>query len=98
MNDEPPQNVVQAATKVANALITALPPAFVSLVALNVIFLALTFWFLTTQSEQRVTKVINSCCVLQQLLFAIDPATFSGRDPGAFRQWLEDFRACHGTE
>ena len=52
MNDEPPQNVVQAATKVANALITALPPAFVSLVALNVIFLALTFWFLTTQSRE----------------------------------------------
>ena len=66
-----PQNVTQAATRVANSLIATLPPAFVVLVGLNVLFLAAVLWFFNAQSEQRLMlagKIIDGCSAVQAKL------------------------------
>jgi len=69
--EQQPQNVTQAATRVANSLIATLPPAFVVLVGLNVLFLAAVLWFFNSQSEQRLMlagKIIDGCSAVQAKL------------------------------
>jgi hypothetical protein len=56
--------IVGATSRLGQALIGALPPAFVMLCLINVGFLGLVMWFLNGQMEQRtalVTKVFDRC-------------------------------------
>ena len=49
---------------VSDKLIRALPPAFLLLVILNVVFLAVASWVFQHNTEQRnalLTKIIESC-------------------------------------
>jgi hypothetical protein len=51
-------------TELGRTALTALPPAFVVLVALNVAFLAVVMWFLEHQTAQRldlVNKIVAKC-------------------------------------
>ena len=55
-----------AVARVSQTLIGALPPAFVLLLLINVIFLGIVMWFIDDQIQQRtelVEKVIERCLV-----------------------------------
>ena len=56
MSDEP-ETVVGAASKFAQSLVGALPPAFLLLCLLNVAFLGMVMWFLADQVDRRTTLV-----------------------------------------
>jgi hypothetical protein len=56
--------LVATAGDLGRHLIGALPPAFLGLVLLNVAFLTLVFWFLSSQIDQRtalVGKLLEHC-------------------------------------
>ena len=43
---------------------TSLPPGFLALLLINMVFIGMTYWFLNTQIEGRVamvTKIIDAC-------------------------------------
>jgi len=48
-----PSSIFGAAQRTADKLISTLPPAFLLLVLINVMFLALIMWFLNSQMMQR---------------------------------------------
>lgn len=55
---------VGAITDLGNKLISALPPAFVMLLVMNVCFLGMVLWFLNHQSDQRnatVNLLLDRC-------------------------------------
>lgn len=59
---DPPQSnggLVGAATRLGQSLITALPPAFLLLVLINVAFLAMVMYFIDHQLSQR-TRLVNT--------------------------------------
>jgi hypothetical protein len=59
-----PTNTVAAASGIGKALITALPPAFLVLAAVNVAVLWLVFTAVENQADQRLSilnKVIERC-------------------------------------
>ena len=63
---EPPQptGVIGLVSRVGDDLIRALPPAFLLLVVLNIVFLALVMWFINSQQEARnslINTVIDRC-------------------------------------
>jgi hypothetical protein len=65
MSDKPPpppvprpaepqsRNVTEAAIKIGTTFIQVLPPAFVALAAVNVVFLAGLLWFLNNEATMR---------------------------------------------
>jgi hypothetical protein len=64
MADEPHQGTIGAVTDLGQKIVGTLPPAFLSLVILNTIFLGLVMWFLNGQMEARtvmVSKVLDRC-------------------------------------
>jgi len=64
MTDEKKEGIVSAAERVGEALITALPPAFLLLVVLNVAFLSVVMWFIDSIMVQRanvVQSLVDSC-------------------------------------
>jgi uncharacterized membrane-anchored protein YitT (DUF2179 family) len=63
-NNNTRNGIVGASVKLGQALIGALPPAFLLLCLLNIAFLGIVMWFIDQQIEQRteiVTKVIEHC-------------------------------------
>jgi hypothetical protein len=57
-------NVTGAVASLGRALITALPPGFLLLCLLNVIFLGCVMWFIDHMQAQRtelVAKVLDRC-------------------------------------
>jgi hypothetical protein len=72
MTQPPPEptNSVAAASGLGKALITALPPAFLVLAAVNVAVLWLVFTAVENQADQRLSilnKVIERCLAQQVL-------------------------------
>lgn len=70
MTQHPPDHAnptpTGAAASVANRLITTLPPAFVMLCVINVVFLGVVLWFLAAQTELRMkllTRMVDACVV-----------------------------------
>ena len=68
MSDSPPdrhhEGAIGAVTDLGRALVSALPPAFVMLLVMNVCFLGLVLWFLNHQADQRtamVDKLLDRC-------------------------------------
>lgn len=64
MSDSSNGTVVGAASRLGQALISALPPAFLLLVLINAAFLGLVLWFLNNQQAQRtelVGKLVDRC-------------------------------------
>jgi len=59
MTSEERQGIVGEVAKISDKLISTLPPAFLLLVLINVIFLALVMWFLNAQMAQRTTMIGN---------------------------------------
>jgi len=60
--------VTAAATRISQALIGALPPAFLMLLLINAAFLGMVMWFLNFQIDQRthlVEKIIDHCYELE---------------------------------
>lgn len=57
-------SLVGSITRVSQALIGALPPAFLMLLILNIGFLGIVLWFLDDQLDQRMqmAKLIISHC------------------------------------
>lgn len=56
--------MVGAVSRLGNALIGALPPAFLLLILLNVAFLTMVMWFLDDQLSQRTKmaeKLFERC-------------------------------------
>jgi len=59
-----PPSVVGAARDVSQLLISSLPPAFVMLVILNLVFLGLVFWYEHQAQVLRadaVSKILDHC-------------------------------------
>jgi len=68
--DTTPDNptITGAATRISQALIGALPPAFLMLLLINAAFLGMVMWFLNFQIDQRthlVEKIIDHCYELE---------------------------------
>jgi hypothetical protein len=57
MADDESTNIPGAAAKLGGALIGALPPAFLLLCIINVVFLGLVMWFLADQIDRRTALV-----------------------------------------
>lgn len=58
------QGPAAAAIDASRQVLAALPPAFLMLVLMNIAFLGMVLWFLTSQIEQRtaiVAKMIDVC-------------------------------------
>ena len=58
------KGVIAGAFDLSNRLVSALPPAFLMLVLINALFIALVFWFMDSQSKQRtamVEKLVDKC-------------------------------------
>ena len=56
--------MVAGAFDLSNRLVTALPPAFLVLVLMNMFFLGMVLWFLDAQAKQRssmVEKMVDRC-------------------------------------
>jgi len=54
--------------RISDILISALPPAFLLLVIINIIFLGFVVWFINNNAEQRnalLTEIVRKC-LLQQ--------------------------------
>jgi hypothetical protein len=68
MTDEEHKGVVESLTSLGRAAITVIPPAFLLLVALNVVFIAGLFWFLERQNagRERVISAIVEGCLQQK--------------------------------
>ena len=63
-DDAEPATIAGAATALGRSLIGALPPAFLLLCVVNVIFLGLVMWFLADQIDRRtalVSTIITRC-------------------------------------
>lgn len=63
MRGEPPNDnnpsIVGAASRLGQSLVGALPPGFLGLCVINVIFVALVMWFLNAQLAQR-TRLVDT--------------------------------------
>jgi hypothetical protein len=55
----PNESVVGATSRLGQALISALPPAFIMLVLINAAFLGVVMWFMDNQIDQRTKLVSN---------------------------------------
>ena len=58
--------LVGAATKLGQSLIGALPPSFIALMVLNLVFLGLILWFIDDQLDTRMrvlSEIIQRCLV-----------------------------------
>ena len=58
------EGVIGALTDLCTKLVTVLPPAIVSLILLNIVFLAVVFWFLHTQYQTRaelIGRMLEAC-------------------------------------
>ena len=73
MTDTPPpardrhEGTIGAVTDLGHTLITALPPAFIMLMIMNLCFLGLVLWFLNHQADQRtamVDKLLDRCMAI----------------------------------
>jgi hypothetical protein len=65
--DPGPGTLPGAVSRIGQSLITALPPAFLMLVLLNVAFLGLVMWFLTDQLHGRdmmAQQLFNRCMAI----------------------------------
>jgi hypothetical protein len=63
MSDDRP-TVTGAVSKLGQSLITALPPGFLLLCIINILFLGIVMWFLDDQVAQRtsmVGKLLDQC-------------------------------------
>lgn len=61
---QPSHGIIGQVARTSDKLITTLPPAFLLLFLLNLIFVALVMWFLNNQLEQRtslVDKLVDRC-------------------------------------
>jgi hypothetical protein len=64
MSEPQHEGTIGAVTDISSKLIGALPPAFLMLVLLNVVFLGLVMWFLADQIDRRtalVTQIVTRC-------------------------------------
>lgn len=67
MTEQPPQQhqgVIDSLTDLGKSLVKSLPPAFIMLVLINVVFLGMILWFLNTQLTQRtalVQQLVDKC-------------------------------------
>jgi hypothetical protein len=65
MTDQPQSTgIVGSITDVAKAAVGALPPAFLMLVILNIVFIGLVMWFLDSQIATRthlVERIVETC-------------------------------------
>jgi hypothetical protein len=62
------EGTIGALTDLGGKLVGALPPVFIMLVALNVMFLGLVMWFLADQIDRRtalVTQIVTRCMELK---------------------------------
>lgn len=70
MTEQEAKGVVSAAADLGTKLITTLPPAFVLLVLINVMFIAAVLWFMSHETDQKlvvINKILDTCTtVLQQ--------------------------------
>jgi hypothetical protein len=59
--DDGDQNkgVIGSLTELGGKVVTALPPVFIALMLINVIFLGITMWFINSQIEARAKVVAN---------------------------------------
>ena len=58
------KGVIAGAFDLSSKLITALPPAFLMLMLMNVIFMGIVMWFLNSQMHMRVEMIealMNKC-------------------------------------
>jgi hypothetical protein len=61
---QPNGNLVGAASRLGQSLIAALPPAFLMLMLMNTVFLAMVMWFINHQADERsqmASKLIDRC-------------------------------------
>jgi hypothetical protein len=66
---EPRSGVTAAMAALGNQLITILPPAFVLLIILNVMFLGVITWVFdrhATARNELLTKIVERCLLTQQ--------------------------------
>lgn len=73
MSEPPPTVVVQQngtttgrLIDASRAVISAVPPSFIGLLLVNLLFLAAVLWFLNNQVEARmalVSKIIDACVI-----------------------------------
>lgn len=64
MTDEQHQGVIGAISDLGSKVVGALPPAVLGLLAINTVFIGLTYWHLDRQTEARVeilTKIVDHC-------------------------------------
>jgi hypothetical protein len=54
-----PTGIFSSVTMIGQTVATSLPPTFLGLVALNVVFLALLFWFLRYEVDQRTQILLQ---------------------------------------
>jgi len=65
---EEPTTVAGAASRIGQALVTALPSQFIMLLLINVVFLGLVLWFEKNSQDTRtaiMNRVLDAC--LEQL-------------------------------
>jgi len=63
MADEP-KTTVGALTSLSEKLVAALPPAFLLLVIINIIFLGITAWAFNHNTDTRsamISKIVDAC-------------------------------------
>jgi len=63
-SEEQQHGIVGQVARLSDKLVSTLPPAFLLLVLLNLMFLALVMWFLNSQANQRtamVEKLVDNC-------------------------------------
>jgi len=56
--------IASSVTRLGQSLVSALPPAFILLVLINIVFLGVVMWFLDSETEQRmvlVDKLLERC-------------------------------------
>jgi hypothetical protein len=56
--------VVGAASRLGQSVVSALPPAFLLLVIVNMMFIGIMFWFLERQQSERnamIGKFVDRC-------------------------------------
>jgi len=63
---EPTTNRGAALLTLARSIVAALPPPFLMLVLLNVMFLAAVMWFLSDQTQQRVSFATRTMDTLER--------------------------------
>jgi len=64
MTETQPSTATGILSGISEKLIRALPPAFLLLVILNIVFLGVVGWVFSHNSEQRnalLTKIVESC-------------------------------------